>query len=335
MANVEVEHYFWLISNLLILSVLVTGILIIALGLRRTKTLKTGAGPWVIVGLALLIPPIVNEIFDELFIEIFQVDIYPKSIYEFIDKIYPPIFFIAGLLLIYGLYRQFLIGERLSQTMYVKNEELVAQKQELSEFAHSLSHDLRSEIAVIVGITELMDTEKAYSTINVNNIRDHVQQISALLNRSIKLADAGLIIGKTEHIDLTTLVKEVANVVIPAEINFICIDKLPIVSGDHEKLYQVFKNLFENAVVHGKPKNIQVGINISESEIRIHFRNDGEQIPLEVRHLIFQKGFTTKQSGKGIGLTIIQKIIHAHGWKIGLEPDSETIFRITIPINSI
>jgi hypothetical protein len=31
----------------------------------------------------------------------------------------------------------------------------------------------------------------------------------------------------------------------------------------------------------------------------------------------------------------MQKIIHAHGWKIGLEPDSETLFRITIPINSI
>jgi light-regulated signal transduction histidine kinase (bacteriophytochrome) len=49
-------------------------------------------------------------------------------------------------------------------------------------------------------------------------------------------------------------VKEVASVVIPAEINFTCVDKLPIVLGDHEKLYQVYKNLFEKAVVHGKPK---------------------------------------------------------------------------------
>jgi signal transduction histidine kinase len=305
-------------------------------GLRRTKTLKTGAGPWVIVGLALFIPSIVNEIFDELFIGILQISIYPPSLYEFIDKIYPPIFFIAGLFLIYGLYRQFLVGEKLSQTMFTKNQELTAQKRELSDFAHSLSHDLRSEISVIIGITELMDKEKMYSPTNVNNIRDHVQQISALLNRSIDLADAGLIIDKTdlEQIDLTNLVKEVANVVIPAEINFTCLDKLPIVLGDHQKLYQVFKNLFENAVVHGKPKNIQVGMNISESEIRIHIRNDGEQIPLEIRKLIFQKDFTTKQSGKkGLGLTIIQKIIYAHGWKISLEPDSETTFRITIPIN--
>ncbi len=132
-----------------------------------------------------------------------------------------------------------------------------------------------------------------------------------------------------------TKISQNGQVVIPAEINFTCVNTLPIVLGNREKLYQVFKNLFENAVVHGKPKNVQVGIDISESEIRIHFRNDGEQIPLEVRHLIFQKDFTTKLSGKGIGLTIIQKIIHAHGWKIGLEPGSETIFCITIPINSI
>jgi signal transduction histidine kinase len=77
-------------------------------------------------------------------------------------------------------------------------------------------------------------------------------------------------------------------------------------------------------------------MNISDSEIRIHIRNDGEQIPLEIRQLIFQKDFTAKHSSKkGIGLPIIQKIIHAHGWKIGLEPDSETLFRITILINSI
>jgi hypothetical protein len=78
-----------------------------------------------------------------------------------------------------------------------------------------------------------MDIEKEYSNINVNNIRDQIQQISALLNHSIDLADVGLIIDKTdlEQIDLTKLVKEVASVVIPAEINFTCVDKLPIVLG--------------------------------------------------------------------------------------------------------
>jgi hypothetical protein len=45
-----------------------------------------------------------------------------------------------------------------------------------------------------------------------------------------------LIIDKTDHvqIDLTKLVKEVASVLIPAEIDFTCVDKLPIVLGDHE-----------------------------------------------------------------------------------------------------
>lgn len=322
------HHLFWLITNFLIFIVIIIGLIILILGVKNTKTLKTGAGPWIISGLIIMLPPVINEILDELNI-LLQTNYYPENFYQLIDYISPLLLFIGGLLLVVGLYRQFLIGERLSQTMYQKSQELNAQKEELSDFAHTLAHDLRSEISLIIGFTDFL--EKKYDASTIKKIRKHVHQINALLNRSIELAEAGLIISKTDFIDLNKLVDEVANVVIPNTIKFSS-DNLPTLSGDREKLYQVFKNLFENAVIHGNPETIEVKKISSEKEINILVMNDGDQIPLEDRKRLFQKGFSTKKERSGIGLTIIHRIIEAHDWKISLDPLPETTFRIRIPI---
>ena len=143
------HHVFWLITNFLIFIVIIIGLIILILGVKTTKTLKTGAGPWVISGLIIMLPPVINEILDELNI-LLQTNYYPENFYQLIDYLSPLLLFIGGLLLVIGLYRQFLIGEQLSQSMYQKSQELHAQKEELSEFAHTLAHDLRSEISVII-----------------------------------------------------------------------------------------------------------------------------------------------------------------------------------------
>ncbi|MHA2501049.1 MAG: ATP-binding protein [Candidatus Hodarchaeales archaeon] len=51
---------------------------------------------------------------------------------------------------------------------------------------------------------------------------------------------------------------------------------------------------------------------------------------------MFQRGFTTKAEGRsGLGLAIVQKIINAHNWKIGLMETEKTTFCITIPATSL
>ncbi|MHA2232122.1 MAG: ATP-binding protein, partial [Candidatus Hodarchaeales archaeon] len=62
---------------------------------------------------------------------------------------------------------------------------------------------------------------------------------------------------------------------------------------------------------------------------------DGTPIPDENRAKIFQRGFTTKEDGGGLGLTIVKKLIEAHGWQIAFEETPETTFSIHIPADSL
>jgi signal transduction histidine kinase len=71
-----------------------------------------------------------------------------------------------------------------------------------------------------------------------------------------------------------------------------------------------------------------------EQFLRIHIRDDGPGIPPEIQDRIFVPFFTTKKTGTGIGLSMAQKIVHAHGGV--LDMDSEvgkgTEFIIKIPM---
>ncbi|MFW9917549.1 MAG: PAS domain S-box protein, partial [Candidatus Thorarchaeota archaeon] len=206
-------------------------------------------------------------------------------------------------------------------------QQLRRQRAELSEFAHAMAHDLRNSLLSIVGYSEMLKLEydKAYT----EKILQLTSQMNSLLRRSVILADAGLVIEKTDKVNLTHLVQEVASEVIPNKIRFVH-DELPIVRGDASKLHQVFQNLLENAVVHGKPKNIEIRYHELLDRQQILVINDGEPIPKDHYHRVFDRKFSTKKEGGGLGLSIVKKLVEAHGWQIELEEVPKTTFRINI-----
>ncbi|MFW9916257.1 MAG: response regulator [Candidatus Thorarchaeota archaeon] len=210
-----------------------------------------------------------------------------------------------------------------------KSEELLRrQKEELSEFAHAMAHDLRNYTLAIQGYADLL--KKNYNKGYAEKIDTLAKGMHELLRRSVSLADAGLIAEKTDEVNLNVLVKTVADAIIPASIAFVQ-DDLPTVLGDQQKLSEVFQNLFENAVTHGKPNKIQVRREDSEDGISILISNDGIELLPENRSMIFTRRFTTKEEGGGLGMEIIQKVLSAHSWEINLKPDSITTFEIFIP----
>jgi signal transduction histidine kinase len=208
------------------------------------------------------------------------------------------------------------------------NEILRRQKEELSEFAHTMNHDLQNRLHNILGYAILL--QKKYNPNHVERIEQLIRNTSELLRRSVTLADAGLVIEKTNNVDISQVVRETAENTIPENIAF-RYDQLPAVTCDRMKISQIFQNLFENAVTHGKASKIEVkGENVDDA-IRIRFVNDGMPISVEHRSKVFRHGFTTKAGRRGLGLAIVKKIVEAHGWEIMLEETPPTTFRIVIP----
>ena len=204
------------------------------------------------------------------------------------------------------------------------------QKRELSQFAHMMAHDLRSNLTSIKGYTQLISEES-----NENNsqiILDKINQIQNLLETSVKLADSGKVIDKMELVDLKDLTIETAESIIPKHIN-VKINGLPKIYADKNRLYQVWKNLLENAVIHANPNEIRIYSKSKDSTLLIFIENDDTPISKEFIREFQDPNFSIDFNKKGLGLKIVKRIIEAHNWKITIKDEPCTTFIIKIPTN--
>ncbi len=226
----------------------------------------------------------------------------------------------------------FLEGVMADISQEMKTLELLEkQKHELGEFAHAMSHDMKNIFHNMVGFIELTEDENDLR--HLGKLKTLIQDTSELLDHSVALAEAGAVVDEAEEVDLDTIIRDVADSVIPDEVEYIQ-DRLPVVLADRKKVAQVYRNLLDNAIIHGAPKRVEVRSRKEDGYYLITVRNDGKEIPEATRQKIFRRGFTTAKSGRGFGLTIVRRLVEAHGWTISLLPDRETAFEIRIPVPS-
>ncbi|MHA2362831.1 MAG: PAS domain-containing sensor histidine kinase [Candidatus Hodarchaeales archaeon] len=208
-------------------------------------------------------------------------------------------------------------------------ERLKRQKEELSDFAHFMAHDIRNSLSAIEGYVQLIENEN--DKIRVKKILNRSKYMKNLLNVSLTLADAGLTVEKTEKVDLNQIVSNIGNMIIPANILFTH-DLLPTVPCDRDKISQIFKNLIENAIIHGKPEKIEIKLINDNEDTSILVSNNGQSFPPDFRNKVFSESISTRKEKSGLGLIIVKKIIDAHNWKISLHSSPEmTTFQIIIP----
>lgn len=202
------------------------------------------------------------------------------------------------------------------------------QRQELSDFAHMISHDLNNNfITLRLMLNELETEDNRPQTDKIGNL---LIDMSDLMKHSIKLADAGLTIGGREVVDLGEVIRETAELHVPSEIEFVRKGSLKAIA-DETKIPQVLVNILENAVVHGRPKRIEVSSAVVSGGVNLTIANDGIEIPQEIRPKIFDNGFSSEEVRRGLGLSYVKKLIEAYDWTIKLRDTRETAFVIFIP----
>jgi two-component system, NtrC family, sensor kinase len=111
----------------------------------------------------------------------------------------------------------------------------------------------------------------------------------------------------------------------------------PIVMGDNEQLQQVFLNLINNSL-DAMPQGGELYLSTAAvgDVALITCRDTGTGIDADLRERIFDPLFTTKLNGRGsgLGLTVVHKIIQAHGGQIRLKSEAGqgAEFQISLPL---
>lgn len=108
------------------------------------------------------------------------------------------------------------------------------------------------------------------------------------------------------------------------------------ISADRRQLHQALLNLLGNALDATPPGGSITFTGVKTDFYQIEVADSGAGIPDAVKHRIFDLYFSTKPSGTGLGLPVVQQIIAAHGGQIDFESEQGkgTRFRIRIPLET-
>lgn len=223
----------------------------------------------------------------------------------------------------------------------------------LGKLSSGIAHELRNPLAGIKTTAQALSEEMSKD----DSRREYLNRITKEIDRLNDLLKTFFSFAKPQKLNLIECsVKDVINEIIPFLFKEIADQgvrfvetyhpQLPKIKVDKNQMYQVFLNLFLNAIQampNGGELKIEVTPTVSYSQdgpsqnfIKIVISDTGKGIPPNIIHRIFDPFFTTKSKGIGLGLSITYQIIKKHGGTIKVESKLEkgTSFIINLPVIS-
>ncbi|UCD84863.1 MAG: GAF domain-containing protein [Deltaproteobacteria bacterium] len=222
-----------------------------------------------------------------------------------------------------------------------------------SDFLSNVSHELRTPMTSVKAYSTILldeideldrDNQEKFLNIIIKESDRLIRLISDLLD--LQKIEAGKIEWKYEDINLSDLLKETVEVFSGGardkkiEIIERVEAKLPIISGDRDRLFQVITNLLSNAIKFSpEGGRIVVSAEANLDEILISVKDNGRGIPEDMRERIFDRfqqvdnSAWEKTKGTGLGLAIAKEIVEHHKGRIWVESELNkgSDFKISLP----
>ncbi|MCJ0621230.1 response regulator [Haloarcula hispanica] len=215
-----------------------------------------------------------------------------------------------------------------------RERELQDQKEQLEQFAATVSHDLRNPLNVIRGRLDLV--QETHSSDHLAVIETATERMERIVEDLLWLAREQREIGSLEPVAIEVAAeaawKLVSDPADEAELHCDCeADTQPLIKADTDQFRHLLENLFRNTIDHaGLDVTVVVG-GIFDDTNGFYIEDDGPGIPVEDREKVFEAGYSTSESGTGLGLNIVKRVADAHGWDIHVTESSMggTRFEIT------
>lgn len=221
-------------------------------------------------------------------------------------------------------------------------DKLKRSNEELHEYAHIVSHDLKSPLRSLAALTswikiDNIETFDKASLQNFDDIEITLETMENLISDILKYSSLDAVVSEEEVVDLDSLVKNLIHVLyVPNTISINILNTLPNVKGDKTKYQQLFQNLIGNAIKFNDKEKGFINIDVEDYNSFYKFSIKDNGIGIQKRHFesifkIFQSLKKDKNSS-GIGLSIVKKIVDIYKGKVWLESELNegTTFYFTI-----
>lgn len=214
------------------------------------------------------------------------------------------------------------------------------------EFMSRLSHDFRTPLVSVTGFADLL--ERLTAGREDEKVEECVQGIKRGINRLSRMVENMLTLARAESVPseswsdsgrvLQEVIGDLRQFIYETGLEIKVPEKMPEVKMSESELQEVFQNLLSNAIraVRGVANpRVTVGYEFSGSYHIFSFEDNGVGIPQKYHESVFKPLFrlTSGADGSGLGLSIVRKILRAHGGDIWVKSASGfgTTFYFSIP----
>ncbi len=218
----------------------------------------------------------------------------------------------------------------------VRSEKLAGLGRVVAGIAHEVRNPLASmKLKIQLAERGEIDSTRLENTFAV--LREEIGRLDNLVRKLLDLSRPAKLV--LTEFSLAELVEERVSLLSEkfdngrVRVEFDAAARDPQITGDREKLVQVFDNLLMNAaeaMPNGGTLRVEIAVDKEKTETRII--DEGPGVSTEIRERLFEPFFTTKDRGTGLGLAISREITEAHGGRLYFaERNTGATFVVELP----
>jgi PAS domain S-box-containing protein len=217
--------------------------------------------------------------------------------------------------------------KKMEQVIIDSNKQLEEVNKELESFSYSVSHDLRTPVRAINGYARILEENyggrlDSEGVKYLESILHNSQKMGQLIHDLLAFSRLGkkeFSLSKIDMNAVVNLIKSDLEMMDTIHRTEFIIHALPPARGDESLIKQVWINLLSNAIKYSKNKKrsiIEIGASTENNLVIYYVKDNGAGFNMEYYNKLFGV-FSRLHSqeefdGTGVGLAIVQKIIHRH-----------------------
>ncbi len=194
---------------------------------------------------------------------------------------------------------------------------------DVDQIASVISHELRNPLDVAKA--HLQAARERGDEEHFEQLADAHDRMERIIQDVLTLARKENAIAPSPGVELGSVASGAWDSVETESASLVVDDDLPTIEADSNRLQRLFENLFRNSVEHARPggdadtggsdADTRVTVRVGTTDDSGFFVSDnGTGIPPGERGRVFEPGYTSAETGLGLGLAIVEQIAEAHGW---------------------
>jgi signal transduction histidine kinase len=221
----------------------------------------------------------------------------------------------------------------------------VAKLAVIGEMAASMAHEVRTPLGILRSSAQILQREPQLSPIGLEMtdfILSETKRLNTLVTTLLECARPRT--SQFVQQDFYAIIKHAVELLQTQfdnkgiQLSLQLHAKTILLSCDGDQMLQVFLNLLMNALQHiNHGGQIALSSRMNRTQVEICIADNGVGISDADKSKVFEPFYTQRQDGIGLGLTVVQQIIHAHHGKIFVTDDvlGGACFHIVLPMSQL